>query len=160
MPARWAPCRCRTPNQAPVQLIDIASHRGARNGTSSLKATDAAYLWSSPEEWGDLANRPTITKWLEGASARPRLCHCFRRRGDRLRSSHHRRLDADRRVREATRRGDPVSSMAGQFDVEGHASCRSIREGTVGIHARALGGASLPLSERFLAGAANMNAGS
>ena len=30
----------------------------------------------------------------------------------------------------------------------------SVREGTVGIHARALGGASLPLSERFLVGAA------
>jgi hypothetical protein len=29
-----------------------------------------------------------------------------------------------------------------------------IREGTVGINARALGGASLPLSERFLVGAA------
>ena len=28
-----------------------------------------------------------------------------------------------------------------------------VREGTVGIHARALGGASLPLSERFLVGA-------
>ena len=27
-----------------------------------------------------------------------------------------------------------------------------VREGTVGIHARALGGASLPLSERFLLG--------
>jgi hypothetical protein len=27
-----------------------------------------------------------------------------------------------------------------------------IREGTVGHHARALGGASLPLSDRFLAG--------
>ena len=27
-------------------------------------------------------------------------------------------------------------------------------EGSVGIHARALGGASLPLSERFLVGAA------
>ena len=30
----------------------------------------------------------------------------------------------------------------------------AVREGTVGIHARALGGASLPLSERFLVGAA------
>ena len=28
-----------------------------------------------------------------------------------------------------------------------------VREGTVGIHARALGGASLPLSDRFLVGA-------
>ncbi len=32
-----------------------------------------------------------------------------------------------------------------------------IREGTVGHHARALGGASLPLSERFLIGAASLS---
>ena len=39
----------------------------------------------------------------------------------------------------------------GSFDVEGIALPRT-REGTVGIHARALGGASLPLSERFRVG--------
>jgi hypothetical protein len=32
-----------------------------------------------------------------------------------------------------------------------------IREGTVGHHARALGGASLPLSERFLIGAGSLS---
>ncbi|RUZ51488.1 sugar kinase, partial [Mesorhizobium sp. M7A.F.Ca.US.006.04.2.1] len=33
----------------------------------------------------------------------------------------------------------------------------AIREGTVGIHARALGGASLPLSERFLIGSTTIS---
>ncbi|RVA25945.1 sugar kinase, partial [Mesorhizobium sp. M7D.F.Ca.US.004.03.1.1] len=32
-----------------------------------------------------------------------------------------------------------------------------VREGTVGIHARALGGASLPLSERFLIGSTTIS---
>ena len=36
-----------------------------------------------------------------------------------------------------------------QLDVEG-LTLPSVKEGTVGIHARALGGASLPLSNRFL----------
>ena len=35
----------------------------------------------------------------------------------------------------------------------------AVREGTVGIHARALGGASLPLSERFLIGANTLSKG-
>ena len=39
-----------------------------------------------------------------------------------------------------------------EIDVEG-LKIPPVREGTVGIHARALGGASLPLSERFLIGA-------
>ena len=43
------------------------------------------------------------------------------------------------------------SRVRGSFDIEGIALPRT-REGTVGIHARALGGASLPLSERFLLG--------
>ncbi len=35
-----------------------------------------------------------------------------------------------------------------------------VREGTVGIHARAMGGASLPLSERFLVGPTTISRGS
>ena len=44
------------------------------------------------------------------------------------------------------------------IDVEG-LQVPAIREGTVGIHARAIGGASLPLSERFLVGSGNINTG-
>ena len=44
-----------------------------------------------------------------------------------------------------------ISEAIGQIDVEG-LKIPDIREGTVGLHARALGGASLPLSDRFLLG--------
>ena len=46
---------------------------------------------------------------------------------------------------------DAVAAALGKIDVEG-LKIPEVREGTVGIHARALGGASLPLSERFLLG--------
>jgi hypothetical protein len=52
----------------------------------------------------------------------------------------------------ATGRGDARAAMA-EDRRRRPARCPAIREGTVGIHARALGGASLPLSERFLHGA-------
>ncbi len=45
-----------------------------------------------------------------------------------------------------------VQRALAEIDVEG-LKVPSVREGTVGIHARAMGGASLPLSERFLVGA-------
>jgi hypothetical protein len=48
---------------------------------------------------------------------------------------------------------EAVKQAIGDIEAEG-LRLPSIREGTVGIHARALGGASLPLSERFLVGAA------
>lgn len=47
-----------------------------------------------------------------------------------------------------------VAKALGKVDAEG-LKLPAVREGTVGIHARALGGASLPLSERFLVGPAN-----
>ncbi len=48
---------------------------------------------------------------------------------------------------------DAVRNSIAAIDVEG-LRIPAVREGTVGIHARALGGASLPLSERFLINAA------
>src|SRR5690606_17265426 len=44
-----------------------------------------------------------------------------------------------------------VGNAIRHIDAEG-LELPAIREGTVGIHARALGAASLPLSERFLVG--------
>ena len=51
-----------------------------------------------------------------------------------------------------------ISTSLGKIDVEG-LKLPLVREGTVGIHARALGGASLPLSERFLIGANALSKG-
>jgi hypothetical protein len=45
-----------------------------------------------------------------------------------------------------------VAAALTRIDAEG-LQLPPVREGTVGIHARAMGGASLPLSERFLVGA-------
>ncbi|TJX37583.1 MAG: sugar kinase, partial [Mesorhizobium sp.] len=46
---------------------------------------------------------------------------------------------------------EAVVAAIGAIDGEG-LKLPAVREGSVGIHARALGGASLPLSERFLIG--------
>ncbi len=54
---------------------------------------------------------------------------------------------------------EAVALKLRQFDIEG-LELPVVREGTVGIHARALGGASLPLSDRFLIGQIAMTRGS
>src|SRR5690606_20392227 len=51
-----------------------------------------------------------------------------------------------------------VDKAVGEIDGEG-LTLPAIREGTVGIHARAMGGASVPLSERFLVGPTNPSGG-
>ncbi|RWC94513.1 MAG: sugar kinase, partial [Mesorhizobium sp.] len=51
---------------------------------------------------------------------------------------------------------DAVRVAIGTIDGEG-LKLPAVREGTVGIHARALGGASLPLSERFLIGSTTIS---
>ncbi|TIX41002.1 MAG: sugar kinase, partial [Mesorhizobium sp.] len=51
---------------------------------------------------------------------------------------------------------DAVIQAIGRIDGEG-LRLPAVREGTVGIHARALGGASLPLSERFLIGSTTIS---
>ena len=48
---------------------------------------------------------------------------------------------------------EAVRSKLARLDSEGLA-LPAVREGSVGHHARAIGGASLPLSDRFLIGAA------
>jgi predicted NBD/HSP70 family sugar kinase len=53
---------------------------------------------------------------------------------------------------------EAVERALAAIDVEG-LQVPAVREGTVGIHARALGGASLPLSERFLIGATSLSKG-
>ena len=51
---------------------------------------------------------------------------------------------------------DAVIEAIATIDGEG-LKLPTVREGTVGIHARALGGASLPLSERFLIGSTTIS---
>jgi hypothetical protein len=60
-------------------------------------------------------------------------------------------LDGWMPAHERSRLVDSVQRALEKIDVEG-LKIPTVREGIVGIHARALGGASLPLSERFLIG--------
>jgi predicted NBD/HSP70 family sugar kinase len=141
------------PNQAPVQLIDIASLAVLERHIKA-ESKDAAYLWSSPEDWD--GQSPDHTKWLEGAGRG--LAYAIVSAAAVIDFE---AAIIDGWMPQAVRKQlvEATRSAMAAIDVEG-LQVPAIREGTVGIHARALGGASLPLSERFLAGAANMNAGS
>jgi predicted NBD/HSP70 family sugar kinase len=153
MPARSARCRCRGRTAGPVQLIDIASLAVLE------KALNAAARM--PPICGlrpriGAANRPNSTKWLEGAGRG--LAYAIVSAAAVIDFE---AAIIDGWMPQAVRKQlvEATRSAMAAIDVEG-LQVPAIREGTVGIHARALGGASLPLSERFLAGAANMNAGS
>lgn len=133
------------------QLIDIASisnleRRIAHKGDTSL-------LWASPEDWGDLG--PALDAWIdESASAIAFATVAAASVIDFAAAVIDGWMPAEvrRRIVEA------VAAHAARLDAEG-ITLPAIREGTVGLHARALGGASLPLSERFLLGPAQMASG-
>jgi len=141
------------PNQAPVQLIDIASLAVLER---QIKAggKDASYLWTAPEDWA--GHSPDSSRWLAGAGRA--LAYAI------VSASAVIDFEAaiiDGWMPQAVRKQlvEATQAAVASIDVEG-LQVPAIREGTVGIHARAIGGASLPLSERFLAGAANVNTGS
>jgi predicted NBD/HSP70 family sugar kinase len=140
------------PNHTPVQLIDIASLAVLERHIRA-EGKESSFLWTSPEDWA--GQTPDYTRWLEGAGRG--LAYAI--------ASAAAVIDFEaaiidgwmpqpirQQLVEATR------SAVATVDVEG-LQVPTIREGTVGIHARAIGGASLPLSERFLAGAGNITAG-
>lgn len=126
-----------------VQLIAVASIAVLER---QLKAVgrEAAMLWTSPSDWGDLS--PFLETWIgdSAASIAHALVACAAV------------IDFEAAVIDgwlpASVRSALVSGTRdrlARYDVEG-LTLPAVREGTVGIHARALGGASLPLSERFL----------
>jgi predicted NBD/HSP70 family sugar kinase len=135
------------PEGRPTQLIDVASIAILEK---ALKADgfEASHLWTSPEDWGEIGVR--LDSWIDAA-------------GDALAYaivSACAVIDFEAAVIDGwmpetvrARLVEAVRSALGRIDVEGLA-LPIVQEGTVGIHARALGGASLPLSERFLIGAA------
>lgn len=130
-----------------VQLIDTASI-AALERLLLKDGGDASVLWNSPEDWGELG--PPLEEWLETAARG--LAFAI------VSASAVIDFEAaviDGWMPEAVR-GRLVAGVASVLpglDAEGLALPR-VREGTVGIHARALGAASLPLSERFLVGPA------
>jgi predicted NBD/HSP70 family sugar kinase len=130
----------------PTQLIDVASLAILEKALNE-RGVDASYLWTSPEDWS--GDGPEFEAWFSSAGAA--LAYAV--------VSASSVIDFEAAVIDgwmpaiARRRlVEAVRHSLGKIDVEG-LNIPSVREGTVGIHARALGGASLPLSERFLIGA-------
>ncbi len=140
------------PDGKPVQLIDIASIAMLEKAILA-RGGDASALWETPEDWGDLGAE--LPEWISRAT--DALAYAIAAAASVIdfeaaiidgwmpRPVRHQLVAA-------------VDRAIGKVDVEG-LSLPAIREGTIGIHARAMGGASLPLSERFLVGS-NSLAGS
>jgi predicted NBD/HSP70 family sugar kinase len=133
------------PDNRPTQLIDIASIAMLEKALIA-RGVDASHLWSSPEDWGEIG--PDLDDWIAKASRA--LAYAI--------VSATSVIDFEAAVIDgwmplAVRRRlvEAVAGAIPKIDAEG-LKLPAIREGTVGIHARALGAASLPLSERFLVG--------
>lgn len=128
-----------------VQLIDVASIAVLERAMKA-KGRDASRLWTSPEDWGDIG--PLLESWMENAAegishAIVSACAVYDFESVVVEGW----LPSDVR----TRLVDAVRERLGERDTEG-LRLPVVREGTVGRHARALGGASLALAERFLVG--------
>ncbi len=130
----------------PTQLIDVASLAILEKALNA-RGADASYLWTTPEDW--VGDGPEFEAWFSSAGAA--LAYAI--------VSASSVIDFEAAVIDGwmpaiarQRLVEAVQQALGKIDVEG-LKIPSVREGTVGIHARALGGASLPLSERFLIGA-------
>src|SRR5262245_13416337 len=134
------------PHGRPIQLIDIASIATLEKALNA-KGRDASCLWTSPEIWGDLGSE--LHRWINGAGAA--LAYSIVAASSVI-DFEAAIIDGWMPVPVRQRLVAVTQAAITRFDSEG-LRIPSVREGTVGIHARALGGASLPLSERFLVGA-------
>jgi predicted NBD/HSP70 family sugar kinase len=133
-------------NGKPAQLIDIASIAMLEKAILA-RGGDASALWETPEDWGD-GPGPDLPAWIERAA--DALAYAI--------TAAAAVIDFEAAVIDgwmplSVRRQlvAAVSKAISKVDGEGLA-LPEVREGTIGIHARAMGGASLPLSERFLVG--------
>ncbi|MER8416091.1 ROK family transcriptional regulator [Mesorhizobium sp. M1428] len=138
------------PDGKPTQLIDVASIAMLEKALNA-RGVEASHLWTSPGDWGELG--ADLDDWI--ASASQALAYAI--------VSASSVIDFEAAVIDgwmppAVRRRlvDAVIQAIGRIDGEG-LRLPAVREGTVGIHARALGGASLPLSERFLIGSTTIS---
>lgn len=133
------------PGGRPTQLIDVAS-LAVLEKSLNARGIEAPYLWTSPEEWHDLGS--DLDSWI--ATASDALAYAIVASASVI--------DFECAVVDGwmppairARLVEAVQTAIGKIDIEG-LRIPFVREGTVGIHARAMGGASLPLSERFLIG--------
>ncbi|MCX7303387.1 MAG: ROK family transcriptional regulator [Hyphomicrobiales bacterium] len=140
------------PNGRPAQLIDIASLAMLENALNA-RGVDATNLWTSPERWEH--DGPEFDAWF--ASAGAALAYAIVSAASVI-DFEAAVIDGWMPSTARQRLVESVRAAIATIDAEG-LRIPVIREGTVGIHARALGGASLPLSERFLVGAATPSGG-
>jgi predicted NBD/HSP70 family sugar kinase len=138
------------PDNKPAQLIDIASIAALEKALSARGAA-TAHLWSSPEDWGDLGG--SLDEWIDTASRA--LAYAIVSAAAVI-DFEAAVIDGWMPLTVRRRLVDAVDRAMAAMDVEG-LKPPLIREGTVGIHARALGAASLPLSERFLVGPGSLS---
>jgi len=133
------------PDGKPAQLIDVASIAMLEKALSA-KGIDGSYLWTSPQEWGEIGAE--LDEWI--ASASRALAYAIVAASSVI-DFEAAVIDGWMPLTVRRRLVDAVTEEIARIDAEG-LKLPIVREGTVGIHARALGGASLPLSERFLIG--------
>ena len=131
----------------PTQLIDVASLAILEKQLNS-RGVDASYLWTDPEGW--TGDGPEFDAWFEAAGSA--LAYAIVSASSVI-DFEAAVIDGWMPASARQRLVDAARTSIARIDVEG-LRIPSVREGTVGIHARALGGASLPLSERFLVSAA------
>jgi predicted NBD/HSP70 family sugar kinase len=134
------------PDGTPRQLIDIASIAMLER-TLNVDGNDASFLWTSPEDWGEIG--PELDRWIESAAGG--LAYAIVSASSVI-DFQAAVIDGWMPVSVRARLVTAVADALTRIDAEGLA-LPPVREGTVGIHARAMGGASLPLSDRFLVGA-------
>ncbi|TIU30210.1 MAG: ROK family protein, partial [Mesorhizobium sp.] len=133
------------PDGKPTQLIDVASIAMLEKALNA-KGIDGSHLWTSPQEWGDIGAE--LDQWI--ASASQALAYAIVAASSVI-DFEAAVIDGWMPLGVRRRLVDAVTDAIAGIDAEG-LKLPVVREGTVGIHARALGGASLPLSERFLIG--------
>ncbi|WP_371929566.1 ROK family transcriptional regulator [Phyllobacterium sp. 21LDTY02-6] len=127
------------------QLIDVASITTLERVVTGLRR-DPSPLWTSPEDWGTMG--PELDEWIDNAARA--IAHAVVASAsvvDFEAAIIDGWMPADVRTRIVT----AIRGHVETFDLEG-IELPVILEGTVGIHARALGAASLPLADRFLLG--------
>ena len=135
------------PDGKPTQLIDIASITMLEKKLLASGA-DTARLWESPEDWGEIGGE--LGAWI--ASAADALAYAIVAAAAVI-DFEAAVIDGWMPLGVRRQLVEAVDKAIAGIDGEG-LDLPAIREGTIGIHARAMGGASLPLSERFLAGPA------
>ncbi|HWK65322.1 MAG TPA: ROK family transcriptional regulator [Rhizobiaceae bacterium] len=134
------------PSGKPTQLLDVASI-AILEGRLNARGLQAPQLWTSPEDWGDIG--PELEGWIGDAGRA--LAYAI------VAASSVIDFEAamiDGWLPKSVRAGlvEAVQREITGIDVEGLRLPR-VQEGSLGYNARALGAASLPLSDRFLLGA-------